>query len=121
MSLGRGRRVRAALASAPVTADRVRSANCVLQPVEHLGDDLARRRLGGLGEHLVELDEHAHEVHIGLELRQELRFQQQLGEIEPLDGVTLEHLHHGHREVAADVAEPSRHRRSRTSEPADPT
>ncbi len=118
MSAWRGRRVRLARDSAPATAARVRSASWSAQPIEHAADDLAGGGPGLVGQEAVELDERADEVHVGLELGEQLRFEQQVGEIEPLDRIALQHLHHRHREVATDVAEPAGHRRGRSAEGA---
>ena len=57
-------------------------------------------------------------MQIGLELVEQLRFEQQLVQVEALDGVALQDLHDRCREVAADVAEPAGDGRRRLGQPA---
>ena len=52
-------------------------------------------------------------MEVGLELVQQLRLEQQPAQVEPVDGVALEHLHDRTREVPTDVAEPPGNRRRR--------
>ena len=68
----------------------------------------------------VELDEQRDEVEVGLQLAQQLRLEQQLVQVEALDGVALQHLHDRRREVPADVAQPAGDRRRRAGQPARP-
>ena len=89
-----------------------------LEVGEHLGDHLAGGRPRLVGEVPVEFDEQRDEVDVGFEAVEQLRFEQQLAQVEPLDGVALEDLHDRRREVAADVAEPAHDRRLRAAEPA---
>ena len=90
----------------------------LLELAEHRGDDLAGRRPGLVGQGPVELDEQRDEVQVGLQLVEQLRLEQQLAEVEALDGVALQHLHDRRREVAADVAEPAGDRRRRAGQAA---
>ena len=91
-----------------------------LQIGEHPLDHAPRRRPGLVGEQPVEFDEQRHEMDVGLDRPQQLGFEEQLPQVEPLDGVTLEDLHDRRREVAADVAEPADDARLRPAEPAGP-
>ena len=104
------------------TTNRLAGAVCelLLELGEHAGDDLTRRRPRLLGQRPVELDEQRDEVQIRLELAEQLRFEQQLAEVEPLDGVALEDLDDGRREVTADVAQPPGHRRRGSAESGGP-
>ena len=88
---------------------------------QHLADDLAGRRPGLVGQRPVELDEQRDEVQVGLQLVEQLRLEQQLVQVEALDGVALQHLHDRRREVAPDVAEPAGHGRRRPGQPAGAT
>ena len=74
--------------------------------------DLAGGRPGLVGEVAVQLDEQRDEVDVGLDALEQFGFEQQLAQIEPLDGVALEDLDDRGREVPADVAEPPDHRRA---------
>ena len=56
-----------------------------LEVVEHLGDDLAGGRPGLVGQEPVELDEQRDEVDVGLDALEQLGFEQQLTQIEPVD------------------------------------
>ena len=120
MSLSRGRRLRWLRGQRAVHGLLGRRGQALLDLRDHLSDDLAGRGPGGVGQQLVELDEQGDEVQVGLDGAQHLRFQQQLAQVEPVDRVALQHLHHRRREVAADVAEPAGHRRRRGPEPAGP-
>ena len=62
----------------------------MLDLVDDLGDDLAGRGPGGVGQQPVELDEQRDEVQVGLDAREHLRFEQQLAEVEPLDRIALQ-------------------------------
>ena len=118
MSAGRGRPVR--------LARRQRAAHGLAGAVgeprlelrQDLADDLAGRRPGLVGQRPVELDEQRHEVEVGFQLVEQLRLEQQLVQVEALDGVALQHLHDRRREVAADVAEPAGDGRRRPGQAA---
>jgi hypothetical protein len=58
-------------------------------------------------------------VDVGFQLGEQLRFEQQLGEVEALDGVALQDLDNGHREVATYIAQPARDRRRRPRQATD--
>ena len=92
----------------------------LLDLVDDLGDHLAGGRAGRVGQQLVELDEQGDQVQIGFDGAQHLWLQQQLAQVEPVDGVALQHLHHRRRKVAADVAEPTGDRRRRRPETTGP-
>ncbi len=81
MSRGRGRRVRVARLTAPVTADRVRVRIRLSISADDGADDLSGGRLGGLGQHAGQAEQRADQVHVGLERGQHLRFQQQLAQV----------------------------------------
>ena len=118
MSRGRGRRVRVARLSAPVTAARVRLA--IRRSISATTFPTTSRavRRGRLRHHLVEADQGADQVDVGLHRVQQLGLEQHRGQVEPLDRVPLHHLHHAGREVGADVAQPAGHPRRRRAEPA---
>ena len=80
-----------------------------LDLLDHLGHQLAGRRSGGIGEQFVQLHEQRDQMQIGLNGTQHLRFEQQLTQVQPIDGIALQHLHHTGREVTADVAQPARY------------
>jgi hypothetical protein len=77
-----------------------------------LGDDPADHLAGGLlgllGHHLVEREQRADQVDVGLDRVEQLGFHQHPGDPQPLDRVALHHLDDGAREVLPDVAQPAR-------------
>ena len=77
--------------------------------LDHLSDQLASSGARGVGQQSVEFDQQGDEVQVGFDGTEHLRFEQQLAQLQPLDRVALHHLHHGGREVATDVAQPTRH------------
>jgi hypothetical protein len=74
-------------------------------------DDGSGRPPAAFGHNPVEAEQGADQVHVGLDRVQQLRLQQQPGQVEPLDGVGLHDLDHCGRKVPADVAQPPRHPR----------
>ena len=54
---------------------------------------------------------------VGLDRGEHLWFQQQLAQLQSIDGVALQHLHHTARKVRANVAEPPSDRWRRRAEP----
>ena len=119
MSPGRGRRERWARASAPRTADPRAIGEPVLEIGEDPSDDLPRCRPRLVGEQMVQLDEQGDEVDVGFDGLEQLGFEEELAQIEPLDRVPLHHLNHRLREVGADVTQPARHRGALRPRPPD--
>ena len=91
------------------TAERVRSGDPLLDLGDHLGDHGASGLSGRLRHHRVQPDQGRHQVHVGLHGAEQLRLEQQCGQVQPLDRIPLHHLHHAGREVGADVAQPTGH------------
>ena len=88
------------------------------QFVEHRRHDLTSRFARLVGQKMVELDERGDERDVGLDSSQHLRFEQELTQIEPFDGVALQHLYDGRGEIPTDVAEPAGHAGRGSAEPA---
>ena len=116
MSRCRGRLIRAARLSAPVTAARVRWVTRRCRSSTTLRDDLAGGAPAGLRHHPAQREQRADQVDVGLDRVEHLRLQQQPLQAEPLDRVGLHDLHHRRREVPPDVAEPAGHPRRRRAE-----
>ena len=114
MSAGRGRRVRLARASAPSTAARVRSASWSLE--------LGRARWRSTWRAVARVSSGSSRLSSTQQRRRGGRRARPSSsssgsssswrEVEPLDRIALQHLHHRRREVAADVAEPAGDRRA---------
>jgi hypothetical protein len=84
------------------------------------GDDLAGGRLRRLRHEVVQAEQRAHQVHVGLDRLEHLRLKQQLPQVQPVDRVPLHHLHHGGRKVGADVAQPAGDLRGGRAQPGRP-
>ena len=120
MSRSRGRRVRVARLTAPVTAARVwlairRSISATTLPTTSRA---VRLVVSGITR--LRLTRVADQVDVGLDRVQQLGLEQHRGQVEPLDRVPLHHLDHAGREVGADVTEPAGHPGRRRTEPAVP-
>lgn len=109
MSEALGRRVRAALLSAPLTAWTVSERSRSSRLVGDDADDRPRRGAGPLGDDAAEPDERRDEVDVGLHGLHRLGLEERLGQPEAVHRVVLHDLHDRRREVAADVAEPPGH------------
>jgi len=81
----------------------------LLQLGEDPGDDVAGGRSRLVGQEVVELDQHGDQVVVGFDRLEQLGFEQELPEVEPLDRVPLHDLDDRLGEVRPDVAEPAGH------------
>jgi hypothetical protein len=99
MSWCRGRLVRAARFSAPVTAWMVLARSRSSSSSGHLPDHRPGRLAGVLGDHPAEADQRTDKADVGLYCPQHLRLQEQLPQAQPVHGVRLHDLHHAGREV----------------------
>ena len=120
MSENRGRRVR--LPRSDRAADRLRGG--VGQPFHQLVDHLLHHLPGGVlglfGDRGAQADQVGDEMNVGLQRREKFRLQHHGLEVQPLEGIALDHLHHGGRKELADVAEPAGDARGRAAEAALP-
>ena len=118
MSAKRGRLVRCDRFER--AADRFRRA--ALQPLHQLVDDLgdhdARGFLGLVRHHAAQRDQVGDEIHVRLDGGEEFGLEQHLPQALALEGILLDHLHHGGGEEFADIAQPLRDARRRAAEAA---
>ena len=113
MSPGRGRRVRLARLSAPLTAARVWLAiRCSISATTGATTSRAVARVVS-GITWLRLTRVATRCTSGWTESQQLGLEQHRGQVEPLDGVPLHHLDDAGREVGPDVAQPAGHPRRR--------
>ena len=84
-------------------------AEALLDLGDDLRHDLAGCRPARVGQEPRQLEQGGDEVDVGLHGRQQLRFEQQAPQLQPLDRVPLDDLHDRRGEEAPDVAEPAGH------------
>src|SRR5215813_9443266 len=109
-----------ALAAQDGATDRLsgRVRKALHQLIHHLLDHQPSGVAGLLWNSRAQADQVRDQMNIRLQRRQKFRLEHHGLEIEPLERVALDHLHHRRRKEFTDIAEPARHARCGGTEPS---